>query len=108
MFRGRSKKETKAQFVETLESINNFAREYNCLKRVLTEDGYISVIDNVLRGNTSYLKHVYEALDNYISLRDINKLLESLDKNKINILNFAYTSCKSYANYLDIINKLIT
>ncbi len=107
MFRGRSKKETKAQFVETLEAINNFAREYNCLKRVLTEDGYISVIDNVLRGNTSYLKHVYEALDNYISLRDINKLLESLDKNKINILNFAYTSCKSYANYLDIINKLL-
>jgi superfamily I DNA and/or RNA helicase len=93
--------------VETLEAINNFAREYNCLKRVLTEDGYISVIDNILRGNTAYVKHVYEALDNYIASRDINKLLGSLDENKLSVLNFAYTSCKNYANYLDIINKLL-
>ena len=107
MFRGKSKKETKDQFVETLEAINNFAREYNCLKRVLTEDGYISVIDNILRGNTAYVKHVYEALDNYIASRDINKLLGSLDENKLSVLNFAYTSCKNYANYLDIINKLL-
>jgi hypothetical protein len=89
IFRGKSKKETKDQFVETLEAINNFAREYNCLKRVLTEDGYISVIDNILRGNTAYVKHVYEALDNYIASRDINKLLGSLDENKLSVLNFA-------------------
>ena len=107
LFRGRSIQRTKVQFVDTLEAINDFAREYNCLKRVLTEDGYISVIDNVLRGNTAYLKHVYEALDNYIALRDINSLLESLDANKVMILNFAYTNSKSYANYLDIIDKLL-
>ena len=107
MFRGKSKKATKTQFIETLEAINDFASEYHCLKRVLTEDGYIAVIDNVLRGNTSYLKHVYEALDNYIAMRDVNKLLESLDEHKLMILNFAYTTCKSYASYLDIINKLL-
>ena len=47
MFRGKSRRETRDQFVETLEAINNFAREYNCLRRVLTEDGYIAVIDNI-------------------------------------------------------------
>ena len=107
MFRGKSKRETKEQFADTLAAINDFAREYNCLKRVLTEDGYISVIDNVLRGNHAYLKYVHVALDNYISLRDINKLLESLDTNKLAILNFAYTSSKNYQNYLDIISKLL-
>ena len=107
LFRGKSRRETKDRFVETLEAINDFAREYNCLKRVLTEDGYVAVIDNVLRGNTAYIKHVYEALDNYIALRDINKLLGSIDQNKLLILNFAYTSCKSYLNYLDIIEKLL-
>ena len=107
VFRGKTKRETKDQFIETLEAINDFASEYNCLKRVLTEDGYISVIDNVLRGNTAYVKHVHEAIDNYIALRDINKLLASLDAHKLMILNFAYTSCKSYANYIDIINKLL-
>ena len=107
LFRARSKKETKKRFVETIEAIDEFAREYNCLKRVLTEDGYISVIDNVLRGNTAYLKHVYEALDNYIALRDFNKLLASLDKNKLNVLNFAYANGKNYASYIDTINKLL-
>ena len=107
LFRRRTIKRTKEQFVRTLEAINEAANGYQCLKRVLTEDGYISVIDNILRGNTSYIKHVYEALDNYIATRDVDKLLVSLDKNKLAILNFAYTSCKSYSNYQDIINKLL-
>ena len=107
LFRGSSIKRMNAQFAETLEAINNFASEYSCLRRVLTEDGYISVIDNILRGNTAYIKHVYEALDNYIAIRDVDKLLDSLDKNKLNVLNFAYTSCKNYQNYLEIINKLL-
>ena len=107
LLRGKSRKMTKEQFVETLEAINKYAKEYECLRRVITEDGFIAVIDNVLRGNTAYIKHVYEALDNYIAIRDINRLLSSLDKNKISVLNFAYTACKNYSSYLDIIDKLL-
>lgn len=99
--------EIKEKFVETMTEIDAFVKEYDCLHRVLTVDGYISVIDNILRGNTSYIKLVYEALDNYIALRDINNLLESLDRNKIIILNFAYSISKSYANYVDIIEKIM-
>ena len=107
LFRGKSKKQIKEQFIETLDAIDDFASEYSCLHRVLTQDGYLAVIDNILRGNSAYIKLVYEALDNYIAARDQAKLLDSLDKNKLNILNFAYTTCKSYANYLEIINKLL-
>ena len=107
LFRGKSKQRMKEQFIETFEAIQEFAAEYNCLYRVLTPDGYIAVIDNILRGNTAYIKLVHEALDNYISLRDINKLFSSLDKNKLNILNFAYTICKNQQNYLDILEKLL-
>ncbi len=106
LFRGKSKKEMNEQFLETLNAINDFASEYDCLHRVMTEDGYLAVIDNILRGNTSYIKLVYEALDNYIALRDIDKLIESLDKNKLSVLNFAYTACKNYSNYKDILTKL--
>jgi len=97
----------KEQFNETIMAIDSFVKEYDCLHRVLTVDGYISVIDNILRGNTAYIKLVYEALDNYIAHRDVNKLLESLDVNKIAILNFAYTMSKSYANYAYIIDKIM-
>ena len=107
LFRSRSRKKTFAQFNESFEAINKFAKEYQCLRRVLTEDGYIAVIDNVLRGNTAYVKNVYEALDNYISVRDVTKHLESLDKNKLAVLNFAFASCRNYSHYLEIINKLL-
>ena len=106
-FSGKRKKEMREEFTRTVAAIDEFVKEYGCLYRVLTQDGYFSVIDNILRGNTSYIKLVHEALDNYISIRDVNKLLESLDRDKLIILNFAYTCCKNYNNYLDILNKIL-
>ena len=107
LFRRRSLKLTREQFSKTLSAINEAASKYNCLRRVLTEDGYISVIDNLLRGNTAYIKHVYEAIDNYIATRDVDKLLDSLDKNKLAILDFAYTVSKTAPGYHDLLDKLI-
>lgn len=104
--RGKLEAKLKEEFSDTLDAIDIFAKEYECLHRVMTADGYISVIDNILRGNVSYIKLVYDALDNYISLRDVNNLLASLDAHKLVILNFAYSSCRNYSNYLDIIAKL--
>ena len=107
LFRGALNKEMKAKFTETLDEINKFASEYRFLLRVLTEDGYISVIDNILRGNHAYIRLVYEALDGYIAMRDVTNLLESLDASKIIILNFAYSASKNYQNYSEIIEKLL-
>ena len=97
----------KAKFIETMDAIDRFLREYDCLNRVLTRDGYIAVVDNILRGNTSYIKLVYEALDSYIEKRDVTTLIESLDENQTLLLNFAYTTSRNYQNYLDIIEKII-
>lgn len=97
----------KKSFLETLDAVEAFVAEYDCLHRVLSDDGYVAVIDNILRGNTQYIRLVYDALDNYIAQRDVNNLLESLDQNKILLLNFAYTASKSFQGYLDVIDKLL-
>ena len=106
LFTAKLDKQIKEQFLDTLDAIELHVKEYACLHRVMTEDGYLQVIDNVLRGNTSYVRLVHDALDNYIELRDVSRLLVSLDANKLDILNFAYTTAKTYQGYLDIINKL--
>ena len=106
LFGTKRRRELIAEFKRTRTAIRDFAKEYDCLHRVLTQDGYIAVIDNILRGNTSYVKLVHEALDNYISLRDTTSLIESLDQAQLDILNFAYETSKNYANYLEIIKKL--
>ena len=106
LFKGASTKSVERQMKETLEAISEFVKEYDCLNKVMTKDGYISVIDNVLRGNTAYLKLVEEALDNFITQRDISRLLGTLSKNMLDILNFAYEASNSYSNYLDIVDKI--
>ena len=91
---------------ETLLAISDYVKEYDFLHKVMTKEGYVSIIDNVLHGNTSYIKLVHEALDNYISQRDVSRLLASLDKNMLAILNFAYEVGRNYNNYLEIIDKV--
>ena len=100
-------KAMKEEMLDTLDAIEKYIKDYDCLDKVLTADGYLSVIDNILRGNTSYIRLVYDALDNYISLRDVNKLIDSLDKNKQTVLNFAYKTSKNRTNFFDIISKLM-
>ena len=107
LFTRKYERGIKKEFNETINAIDRFVKKYDFLHRVLTVDGYISVIDNILRGNSSYIKHVYDALENYIALRDVNKLIESLDRNKIIVLNFAYANSKNYANYSDILHKVM-
>ena len=99
--------EIKQKFKMTRAAIDVYAKEYDCLHRVLTPDGYLAVIDNILRGNTNYIRYVNDALVNYIDMRDVSKLLDSLDKNKSAILDFAYSICKSHQNYVEIISKLL-
>lgn len=106
LFIGEKTKEMEQSFRDTLTAIEKFVSEYDCLHRVLTKDGYIAVIDNILRGNSSYIKLVHEALDNYIESRDISRLIKTLDKNMLTVLNFAYETSKNYQNYKDILAKL--
>ena len=104
--RGRYRRQLKLAFIETLRAIEEHVDCYECLNKILTRDGYLSVIDNILRGNHAYIKLVHEALDSYIALRDVSNLLSSMDKNMIAILDFAYLNSKNYKEFCEVISKL--
>ena len=108
IFRGAKSRAVESSMRETLAAIGEFVKEYDCLNKVMTREGYVSVIDSVLHGNTSYIKLVNEALDNYISQRDVSRLFNSLDKNMLSILNYAYEVGRNYPHYLEIIDKVPT
>ncbi len=107
IFSSKARAEIREQMLTTVSSIEAFVSEYDCLHRVLTADGYLAVIDNILRGNVSYIRLVREALDNYLTYRDINTLLSSLNENMQQILNFAYINAKNLSGYNDILNSLL-
>ena len=107
LFKGKKRQEIKNSIVETYLAINDYVEEYECLNLIMSKDGFVSVIDNVLRGNGSYVKLVHEAIDNYISQRDVAELIGSIDKNMLAILNFAYSESKNYQSYLDTISYIL-
>lgn len=107
LFRRGAERRIKEQILETYDAIEMHAKEYDCLHRVLSDDGYISVIDNVLRGNRSYVRLAIDAIDGYIAHRDIRNLISTLDNVQLEILDFAYSNAKSYSGYDSILDKLM-
>ncbi len=107
IFGKKSREAIREEIITTIRAIERSVAEYDCLHRVLTADGYLAVIDNILRGNTSYVRLVREALDNYLTYRDINTLLTALNESMQRVLDFAYVNSRNLQSYNDILNSLI-
>ncbi len=107
LFGGKARDGIREEILGTMRAIERSVTEYDCLHRVLTPDGYLAVIDNILRGNTSYVRLVREALDNYLTYRDINTLLTALNENMQKVLNFAYVNSRNLQTYNDVLNTLM-
>ena len=107
MFKGKKRQEIKTKVIDTYLAITDYVQEYECLNLIMTKEGFVSVIDNVLRGNNSYLRLVHEAIDNYVSQRDVSELIGGIDKNTLAILNFAYSESKNYQGYIDVISAIL-
>ena len=104
---GATEEPISESFKDTLKAIGRFTEKYGCLERVMTKDGYFTVIDNLLHGNNSYVKLAIEAVDNYISLRDVTNLFRSMDRNVVSVLDFAFSATKNTKDYSELIDKVM-
>lgn len=95
------------QIQETLDAIEEYTKDYEFLKNVLTNDGYLMALDGLLNGNNSILRLILWAMQNYIKLRDINIILKNLEDNQKTILNFAYKITNTYLKYKQVIDKIL-
>lgn len=103
----KKEREISEEFKKTTNAIDEYTADYEFLKNILSDDGYLMAIDGILNGNSSFLKLLLEAVKNYIQLRDINATLANLtDAQKIT-LNFAYKISGSYTKYREVLEKII-
>lgn len=100
-------KEIAEQFEKTKEEIEQYIKNYSLLEKVLDKKGYLMTIDNIINGNTIYLKLLLNALDDYVEIRDINVALKGLTNEEKVILNFAFANSKSLKQFKEVINKLL-
>lgn len=103
----KKEKLVESEFNKSLTAINEYVAEYDFLKEVLTESGYLMALDGVINGNNANLKLLLWALDNYIELRDVNSALKNISEEQKIVLNFAYKNSGSFTRYMEVLNKIL-
>lgn len=104
----KKEKEIESTFKETLASLKEYIAEYEVLKDVLVKKGYLLTVDNVVSGNTMYLKLLSAALTDYVYIRDMNACLKDISAEEKAILKFAYKNAGNYKRFKYIVDKIVT
>ena len=97
----------KEQFEGTLNDIQSYISNYSLLEKVLDRKGYLMTVDNIVNGNTIFLKLLLNALEDYVEIRDVNVSLKGLTDDEKTILNFAYSNSKNLKQFKEVIDKLL-
>lgn len=100
-------KATTKEIRKTVGAIEEYVKDYEFLKNILTTDGYLRALDGLLNGNNSVLRLLLFAVQNYIKLRDVNIILKNLEDDQKTILNFAYRISTTYTKYKNVLDKVL-
>ena len=103
----QKEKQVEKDFKETLTAIEEYISEYEFLKNILTESGYLMALDGILNGNNGVLRLLLNAVEDYIRIRDVNSTLKNLTDDQKLILNLAYKNTTSYIKYREFLSKLL-
>lgn len=97
-----------ASFEYTLKDLKEYIADYEVLKEVIEPRGFVLTCDNILSGNTMYLKLLSNALNDYVEVREMNLILQELSDNEKAILKFAYKNSENLKDFKYVIDKIVT
>ena len=103
----KKEEEITESFKSTMEDIENYISNYSLLNKVLDRKGYLMTIDNLINGNSIFLRLLLNALEDYLEIRDVNVSLQGLTEEEKVILNFAYENSKNARQYREIVDKIL-
>ncbi len=103
----KKEQEISMQFENTLNEIKDYISGYELLEKVLDRKGYLMTVDNIVNGNSIFLKLLLNALDDYVEIRDVNVSLKGLTDDERNILNFAFTNSKNIRQFQDVVERIL-
>ncbi len=97
----------KSEVAKTLAAVDEYLKDYEFLKNILTDSGYLLAVDGILNGNNAILRMLLWAVENYVKLNDINLTLKNLDENQKYILNFAYENGSTYTKFIEALKAVL-
>lgn len=100
-------KALRKQFTQLEVETEKFVTEEKLLRKVLTNEGYSLIVDNILSGSRSSLKLLNDALKNFTTIRDMMQNLQTLSDKERAVLEFAYKLSKNEEDIRNIVSKLL-
>lgn len=100
-------KALRKQFTQLEVETEKFVTEEKLLRKVLTNEGYSLIVDNILSGSRSSLKLLNDALKNFTTIRDMMQNLQTLSDKERSVLEFAYKLSKNEEDIRNIVSKLL-
>ncbi len=95
------------QFTQLEVETEKFVTEEKLLRKVLTNEGYSLIVDNILSGSRSSLKLLNDALKNFTTIRDMMQNLQTLSDKERAVLEFAYKLSKNEEDIRNIVSRLL-
>ena len=92
----------------TKHALDLYTEKYDILKQVLDKEGYALAVGGLINGNVDFLRKLLSALENYVTIRDMNKELRSLSQSVMELLTFAYANSeKDLASFNKAIERIM-
>lgn len=90
------------------KGLTDYEKQFRPLATVLDDEGYALAMGGILNGNYELLKNLLSALENYVAIRDMNKVLAELSDDIKEILHYSYElSDKSIYGLSNILNMVL-
>lgn len=107
LFTSKIRSEIKAEFLDTHAAICEFAKDYEPLRKIFTENGYVEILTQILLGNFEYHTLVYDATAKYAKIKKLEAVFKQTDNRILSILDFAYKYSKDRRQYNELPEKIL-
>ncbi len=104
----RYRKDVEIDLNVAMKGLTDYEKQFSILQTVLDDTGYALAMGGILNGNIVNLKNILTALENYVSIRDMNKAIADLSDDIKEILDFSYyNSNKTLKDFTAVINTVL-
>lgn len=104
----RLRKDIEIDLNVALKGLTDYEKQFTILQTVLDDQGYALAMGGILNGNYALLRNLSDALENYVTIRDMNKAIADLSDEIKEILDFAYeNSTKTLRDFNAVLGKVL-
>ena len=91
-----------------LKALEVFEKPFALFQEILDDEGYALVMGGIINGNKTFVKNLQKALENYVTVRDMNAAINELTDTMRSILEFSYqNSTQKYESVYETLQKVL-